>query len=390
MKIEDNKLCNGCGCCANVCSKSAIKMQEDEKGFLKPIIDKDLCINCGLCDKTCPIFNYGCHNVEIPNAFAVINNDEETRLKSSSGGVFSLFASKIINDGGVVFGVIYDEDMKVCHSKAETIEELEKMHGSKYVQSDLKFTYKEVKQYLEEGKKILFSGTPCQIAGLKSYIKKDYENLLSLEVLCHGIPSRKVFELYKKEFMQEKNDSGKILNINLRSKVNGWKPNLCTTTTTTTIYHEKAENDYFMRAFLSNLNINDSCLNCKFNTLPRVADITIGDFWGVDNYDKSLNDNKGTSIILINSGKGQESFDKIKCDCIYKSVPLNFVIKYNPNIISSSKPHRNRDKFFRGIAKGYTLESCINKYDRQYSKFWINIYKYLLPKWFQNIIKRFL
>jgi len=392
MQIEENKICCGCGACANVCPKSAIEMKEDERGFLKPVINKDLCIECGMCGRTCPMFNFKSENIKEPKVFAFVNKNDEDRANAASGGVFTVFAKPVITRGGVVFGVAWDENMKASHTKAERIEDLKKMQSSKYVQADTNTTYTQAKSYLETGREVLYTGTPCQIAGLKSYLKKDYENLLTIEVLCHGVPSRKVFEMFKKEFMKDKADDERILNINFRSKaIYGWNINyMLTTTTTTGIYNLLAAETTFLKAFLSNICLNDSCHDCQFNKLPRTADLTMADFWGVENYDDSLNDKKGISIILVNSPKGQARFEEVRGDCSTKEVPPEYVIKYNPNIIGSSKPHKNREKFFKDILKGKTLEKTVNKYVKTYPNLLKFIYKKLLPPFIKNIVKRFI
>lgn len=390
MQIEENKLCCGCGACANICPKYAIEMKEDERGFLKPVINKSLCVECGMCDRTCPTFNYKSENIKEPQVFAFVNKNEEDRANAASGGVFTAFAKKIIEDGGVVFGVAWDKDMKAAHTKAENVEDLRKMQSSKYVQADTNTTYQQAKSYLEKGRKVLYTGTPCQIAGLKSYLKKDYENLLTIEVLCHGTPSRKVFEIYKKEVMQKKNDSSQILGCNFRAKDAGWGNGYYEKIyTKNACYIAKDLESSYLKSF-GNLSMNEICFNCFFNRLPRVADLTMGDFWGVDDYDMTLNDKKGISILLLNSKKGKNWFDFVKDECTTKEVPLEYVVKYNPNIIGSSKPHKNREKFFKDILKGKTLEKTVNKYIKTYPCWLKFIYKRLLPPFIKDIVKRFI
>lgn len=389
-KINNMQNCTGCGACFNICPHSAIQMIEDERGFLKPFIDDTKCVKCGLCEKTCPVLHYESKIFEKTKVFAFINNDEKTRLKSASGSVFPAFAKYVLENNGVVFGVIYDDEMKVCHSMATTWQDIESMQSSKYVQSDTKDTYKKAKQELESGKFVLFTGTPCQIAGLKSYLKKDYDNLLTIDLICHGVPSRKVFKKYNKEFMKAKNDSGKILNINMRSKIKGWQSSLTTTITTTTTYHTPNTKEYFMQIFLSNLSINDSCLDCKFNKLPRVADITMGDFWGVEDFDITLDDKKGTSIVLLNSAKGEKYFDLIKEYAFIKEVPIEVAIRKNHNIYSSSKGHPKREEFFEDLLKSdATLSKLSKKYIKTYP-FILKLFYELMPKFIKNRIKTYI
>lgn len=383
MLKNKKNFCTGCGACYNTCPVKAISMQGDQYGFYKPVIDLNKCINCGLCEKTCPLDNYKSKN-NIPRAIALINKDETTRLKCTSGGAFAAFAKLVLELNGVVYGVIWSDDIVAIHSRAENIEQLEKMYTSKYVQANTLDTFKQVKKDLEDGKFVLYSGTPCQIAGLKSYLKKDYENLFTIDLICHGTPSPLILEKYKQEFLKNKTDE-KIVNINFRSKKRGWGSfyTLIINTNKKEYYKDGSKSSY-LKAF-GNLSLNTSCLNCQFNKIPRVADITIGDFWGVDEYDKSLNDKKGLSIILINNEKGQDLLKKIEQNCRLQEVPLEVAIKRNPNVYSSSKAHKNREEFLDYVCiKNKTLKSGVKKY----LKVPIHILVYrLLPQYMKDFIR---
>lgn len=383
MQVENKTNCTGCGACYNACPVDAITMQGDKYGFYKPVIDKAKCINCGLCEKTCPLDNYKSKNKE-PKTFALINKDEVTRLKCASGGAFSAFAKYILEQNGIVYGVIWNNDIVAIHSRAGNIEQLEKMYSSKYVQANTLDTFKQAKKDLEAEKLVLYSGTPCQIAGLKSYLKKDYENLITVDLICHGTPSPLILEKYKQEFLKDNNEE-KILNLNFRSKKRDWGSFY-------TLIIETNKKEYcidgskssYLKAF-GNLSLNTSCLDCQFNKIPRIADITIGDFWGVDEYDPSLNDKKGTSIILINNEKGQNLLNKIKTNCQLQEVPLNVATKSNPNVYSSSKAHKNREKFLEYVCiKNKSLKSGVTKYLKP--PIHIFIYR-LLPQFIKNFIK---
>ena len=385
MHIENKQNCTGCGACFNICPKDAISMQCDKYGFYKPVIDEEKCVNCGSCKKNCPLDSYKSNNIEEPKVYAFQNDDKETLYKCASGGAFAYFAKNIIEQSGIVYGVIYDENMVVCHSRTDNLTDLEKIYSSKYVQSGTRDTFKQAKEDLDNDRIVLYSGTPCQIAGLKSYLQKDYENLLTIDVVCHGVPSPLIFEKYKQEFMKKLPKGEEYININFRSKIKGWKPELVTTITTNkTITHIKSNKDDFMKAFLSNLSINTSCLNCHFNKLPRVADLSLADFWGVDEYNKTLNDKKGLSLLLINSGKGQDLFENIDRNCLFREIPLNYVIRYNKNICSSSVPHKNRTNFLEDISQGKTLKYCVKKYDKH--PLYIVVYR-ALPKFLKDFIK---
>lgn len=383
MQVENKTNCTGCGACYNACPVDAIAMQGDKYGFYKPVIDKAKCINCGSCEKICPLDNYTSKNNE-PKASALINKDEVTRLKCASGGAFSAFAKYILEQNGIVYGVIWNNDIVAIHSRAENIEQLGKMYSSKYVQANTLDTFQQVKKDLKEEKLVLYSGTPCQIAGLKSYLKKDYENLITVDLVCHGVPSPLIFEKYKQEFLQNKPNE-QLININFRSKLIGWNSSHTITDIYTNIKLYSLKKINYMKAFLYNAAINTSCLDCQFNKIPRIADLTIGDFWGVDEYDSSLNDKKGTSIILINNEKGQNLLNKIKTNCKIQEVSLEVAIKRNPNIYSSSKAHKNREKFLEYVCvKNKPLKSGVKKY----LKIPIHIIIYrLLPQFIKNFIK---
>ena len=379
-----NNSCTGCGSCYNACPKNAITMRGDEFGFYKPVIDNEKCVNCGLCEKVCPIDKFNSTNENAPKVFALQINDEKQLYKSASGGAFAVIAKEVISQGGVVYGVIYDDEMKVCHSRTETFDGLEKMYSSKYVQSNTKTTFKQAKEDLENEKTVLFSGTPCQIAGLKSYLRKDYQNLLTIDLVCHGVPSPKVFEIYKQEFMKNKPDET-LLNVNFRSKKAGWGIHYLIhyTTITTTLRNYHKPKDFWV--YIMNYIFNTSCGNCKFNKNPRVADISIGDFWGVDEYDKSLNNDKGLSILLINNEKGAKNLKVVQDKCRLQEVPYDVAIKRNPNIKQSSIAEPNREQFLEDVCiKNISLKKTAKKYLRV--PLHIAIYR-LLPQFAKDFIK---
>ena len=348
IEIEDKEKCCGCHGCYNICHKNAISMQEDEKGFKYPIVDKDKCINCGLCEKVCPIIN----NTQKENtitAYACINKNEQIRKQSSSGGIFTLLAEEIIKRNGAVFGAIFDTDFNVVHSYTEKIDELGKYRGSKYVQSSINEAYKKAKEFLNEDRYVLFTGTPCQIEGLKAYLQKDYEKLYTQDIICHGVPSPKVWKKYLE--YRKKKDSRKAENISFRNKDTGWKLFNMKFEYKDTAYKKNQTKDAYMQVFLQNLCLRDSCYNCSFKKKNRNSDITLADFWGIQNVYAEMDDNKGTSLIILNSSKGNELFEKIKQNIKYKEVNLDEALQYNISMMHSVNKNDKREKFFADLDK---------------------------------------
>lgn len=357
-KIVEKFRCTGCHACYNICPKKAITMIEDEKGFKHPAIDKEKCIDCGLCKKVCPVLK----EKEIENdikAYACYNLNEKERLESSSGGIFILLAQEIIKRKGVVFGAYLNKDFKVEHIKIDNTKDLGKLMGSKYVQSIIGETYKQVKEELIEGKYVLFTGTPCQIEGLKSYLMKDYEKLYTQDIICHGVPSPLVWEKYKE--YRKKTDKQTPLKISFRNKDNGWSLFNLKFFYKNDSYKKNQNEDMFMQAFLRNTILRDSCYNCKFKKLHRISDITLADYWGIQKIHPELFDNKGTSVVIISSSKGMELFESIKDKIKYVDTDLNYVIKVNPSMTSSVKADKNRNDFFDNL-ENIDFPKLVKKY----------------------------
>lgn len=359
IKVLDEKMCMGCHACYNKCPVQAIEMMEDEKGFKYPQVNKEKCINCGLCEKVCPILNK--INIENePKAFAVKNKNEEIRKKSSSGGMFTLLAESILNEGGVVFGATFDENWQLKHTYAENVEKLHIFRGSKYFQSTVGSTYTKVKEFLDSGRKVMFTGTPCQIEGLKAYLGKENDNLFTQDIICHGVPSPKVHRKYI-EFLRKVLGINKIKSIQHRAKKNGWK-DFCTYIKFDNSEYIKSHNDDpYMQAFLRNTSLRESCYNCQFKKKNRVSDITLADFWGIENVAPEMDDDKGTSLVIVNSEKGKQIFEQIKDKIIYKQVDFEEAIRYNPSMTKSVKPDHNREKFFENLDK-MPFDKLVKKY----------------------------
>lgn len=355
--ISKNK-CTGCTACLNICPKNAISMQEDEEGFKYPVIDKNLCINCGLCRKVCPVLSS--KNVENKvEAYACYNKKEDYRMNSSSGGMFNLFASYILDKNGVVVAPLFDKNIKLNHVVCNNKKDLVEFMGSKYLQSNLSDIFKQVKRKLDKDCYVLFCGTPCQVEGLLSYLKKDYDKLYTQDIICHGVPSQKMLDKYLSEISSEK-----VKKINFRNKSEGWKNYSLNIEYDNKVYNSSHLKDKYMRLFIKNYCLRYSCYNCSFKKENRLSDITLGDFWGIDNVIKDFNDDKGITLTIINSKKGKELFNNIKRDIIYKKVNINDAIKYNSAYIkSANKPFERKDFYKKLDKKGFTkmYNMCFNK-----------------------------
>lgn len=351
--IELNK-CTGCASCMNVCPKGAISMKINKEGFKYPSIDKEKCTNCGLCKKTCPQLNKIKFNSE--TAYACYNKNKEQLLNSSSGGIFILLANNIIENNGIVIGAGFDNDKNLKHLVCKNKKDLIKLQGSKYLQSEINDTYKIAKEYLEDNKEVLFTGTPCQIAGLKLYLKKDYETLYTQDIVCHGCPSPKIFKMYLASFKNS------VSNINFRNKPTGWIDYNVTLTFDNLKFYNKSHNvDKYMYVFLKDYCLRPSCYDCSFKNTNRISDITLADFWGVKNIIPEMFNNDGTSLVLVNTKKGNLLFERIKRNIIFKEVDRCEALKYNPSSYKSAKKPECRDSFMKDSDK-LTFDKLYNKY----------------------------
>lgn len=372
IDIKEKHNCCGCSACVLVCPKQCISMSADNEGFLYPQVDGAICIDCGLCDKVCPVINQ--EEPREPLAvYAAKNNNEEIRLKSSSGGIFTLLAEQIIAEGGVVFGARFNESWEVVHDYTETIEGLEPFRGSKYVQSVIGDNFIKAKQFLKDGRKVLFSGTPCQIAGLKKFLRKEYENLLTVEVVCHGVPSPMVWRDYidykrakravgKNTVSSSLNELPVIAGISFRDKTNGWKKfgfkiSYAASKAAENSVSKSADNtnyeitpfseDLFMKGFLKNLYLRPSCYHCAARQGKSGADISIADYWGIQSIHPEIDDDKGTGLILINTKQGANYFNSIANQINSLTSNYNNAIMQNPCIVKSVKEPNRRQQFWQ-------------------------------------------
>lgn len=335
IHLSKKEECCGCSACVERCPKHCITFSEDSEGFLYPSVDTDNCIDCGICESVCPFAHPDSARLPL-KVLAAINIDEPVRLASSSGGVFTSLAAKVIDQGGIVFGAEFENDWSVSIGYSETVEGLSKFRGSKYLQANAKSAFSKCEEFLKSGKEVLFSGSPCQIAGLKKYLRSDYGNLLTVDFVCHGVPSPKVWKLYLDEIVGAVRDHKNLSDY----KFSLYEDN----GVTASIVSPFKSNDY-MNAFLKNLILRPSCYHCKVRECRSMSDITIGDYWGIRNVCRDIDDGKGTSLVMLHTPKGLKSFN---CTDIH-SVETSFedATASNPVIITSPSPCRSRACFFK-------------------------------------------
>lgn len=362
IEIIKKQNCSGCHACSNICPKQCITMTEDNEGFLYPKIDKKKCINCGLCEKACPIINVPKQLDDKIVAYACKNIDDGYRDVSSSGGVFSLMCKYTISKKGVVFGAAFDESFSVNHMYAETLEECKKFMGSKYVQSKIGDSYIKAKQFLDNKRVVLFSGTPCQIAGLEAFLTKKYGNLIMIDIACHGVPSPRVYKKYVNS-LEEKNKS-RISSISFRDKSTGWNQySFRVDFKNGYRVKEIGYNNIYMRGFLSDIYLRPSCYECKFKKPVTSADITLADYWGVQKIHPNFDDDRGVSLVLVNTIRGQDIFQNICSNMDIIETDLEYAISCNPCIVRAIKYKSKRDQFFNEFNKK-DIEKTIHKYTK--------------------------
>lgn len=361
LNIENAADCTGCGACAAICPKRCISMTADSEGFKYPIIDKSKCISCNLCEKTClRIKNEHYYFESSPRAFGVINKNENIRKKSSSGGIFVLLANHILDKQGIVYGAAFTDDyMEVKHMGITTFDELFRLQGSKYVQSKTDCIYAEVKNNLDTGIPVLFSGTPCQIAGLKGYLNKDYNNLVCVEVICHGAPSPKVWKKYIEYFSNKWKT--KVIHVQFRDKDNkqfrkNGQNNIKIIGENNKSYTCANTFDPYYNLFLSNISLRPSCYKCNYKNKNHCADIVIADFWGADKVVPGFGKHGDLSLVLLRNSKAIDLFDKIKQDAFYKEVDALQALGGNRSYYKSVDMPTARTDFFNELDQKSIVE----------------------------------
>ncbi len=374
QKSRSNKeSCCGCGACAAVCPNNCIEMKEDEEGFLYPEVNAERCVQCERCTRSCPCeksnqdqgYSKNGLKKQFPLAYGGWHTDEAILGQSSSGGAFSLFAERIIEMGGVVYGCAVNQKAEVFHQGVRSKEELQRLRKSKYVQSTLGNVFKEIEEALKKGSLVLFAGTPCECEAIYGYLARPYDNLYLCDFICHGVPSPKVFRDWV-GFLEDKYHDT-FQNISFRIKDAGWHSSGLQSGTRTffakrTRTHIPAFFDKFMNGFLENIYLRPSCHECRFKGERIHTDITIADFWGIKKLDKTMSHRKGTSLVLINSEKGKRLFDMSCASFHCRQYEPEKALRYNVSYFRSAPEHPERAAFFedyfqRGIAyamKKYT------------------------------------
>ncbi len=391
IAIEEKSKCCGCSACVSICPKKCISFSEDHEGFIYPMVNAEDCIDCGLCEKVCPVLHQNEERLPL-KTFAAYNKNESVRIQSSSGGVFTILAEEVIEQGGVVFGARFNDDWEVIHDFTETKEGLAAFRGSKYVQSNVGDSFSNVKSFLEFGRKVLFSGTPCQVAGLKKYLRKDYPNLLTVDFICHGVPSPMVWRKYLNEICDARQGVKKIQfrslakrlisgrdglldaaaskcikSISFRDKTFGWKKysfvlnfseanaeekNSVSNSTRSEYFYDNA----YMQAFLSNLSLRPSCYDCPAKSGKSSSDLTLGDFWGIEKLLPQFDDDKGCGVAILYTNYTYFKIEHMNID----RVVYDEILKGNPCLATSVSSPLNRNLFFVKLKFGDTIHNTIS------------------------------
>ncbi len=339
FKTSDKKECCGCTACLSVCPKQCITMQADEEGFLYPVINREVCIDCGLCEKVCPFEKPTYENSYSPQVYATYVKEESQRMQSTSGGLFYAIAQWVINQDGIVYGAAFDEHFKLHHIGVETLEELQPLRGSKYLQSDLQYTFGEIHHHLQNNRWVYFTGVGCQVAGLKAFLRKEYTTLVTSDLVCHGTPSQLMFDWHL-DYLRQK-EQGDITSYSFRDmeKWGGCETYKYVSQTRGRGIRKLYSYDLspYLYSFMWAFNYRYSCYHCKFARIPRQGDITLADYWGVRKYFPNIDADKGVSLALVNSLQGIVIWDKVKDTLHYRPSCVENAAAGNGNLTHPTK-----------------------------------------------------
>lgn len=403
IKLKTKEKCCGCGACEQACAKSCITMVEDKEGFLYPQVNSDACVDCHLCEKVCPVINVKENKIpEDTLTYAAYNNSMTQRMSASSGGIFELLAKKMLEEGGHVYGAVFDDEFNVVHSCASNLDELEPLKRSKYVQSEIGDSYAIIKKRLANGENVLFVGTPCQVAGLKSFLRKEYDNLITIDVVCHGVPSPLVWRKYlteiKYEFAAKFGSANinkvKINEISFRDKVESWrrfhlsikmvfmKDGIDATgaDSMSETYSRYVWEDPYMLSFLNDYALRPSCYSCSFRNGKCKSDISLADFWRINEHtnDARWNGTEGTSVVHLHTEKGIKYFSDIEC----AKSKYKFIQGYNAAMLYDWPKPYGRTIFFKKLLF-HSVEDTfrsVQKMNRVFNPIY-SIYRKIIRKW---------
>lgn len=346
VQMISKERCSGCEACGNICPADAIYMELDEEGFYYPKVRQDRCISCGRCVQVCPSLNLLQQDGELPYAAACYAKDSEIRRRSTSGGMFSIFSEYIIRKmNGIVYGVKFDDLFQTTYSRAESLEDLRALCGSKYAQSRVNMIYRDVKEQLESGRYVLFSGLPCHVEGLAAFLGKSYPGLYLLDMACFGIASPYIWQEYLKHFHQKE----KISEIVFKDKAEGWKHWKVKFVENGEETRLERKDDLYMSSYLSRINIRKSCFQCPFKGLRRISDFTIADCWGEGEKNREMNDDKGMSALLVHTQKGKDLFEAVEGQIIYQQYDAEILMAGNWAASRAVSEHEERGSFFQAL-----------------------------------------
>lgn len=379
--------CTGCCACYNICRQKAISMKADNEGFIYPLINNQLCVNCGLCEKICPVLHPPLEYLSDsqPDVYAAWSLDEEVRSQSTSGGLFSMLAGAILDSGGYVAAARYNDDKMVEHTIIHSKEELGLLRQSKYSQSTIENVFNQIKKLLDGGEKVLFCGAPCQNSGLRKFLRADYDKLYCCDFICRGVNSPKVFKNYLRYL--EKANSSRTGQVWFRNKANGWNQSgIKVIFNDGKTYFKDRNDDLFMMGYLKyNLYCRPSCHQCHFKGLQRVSDITLADFWGIGTKYENLDDDKGTSLVMIYTEKGNALFRSIHDRVFSQKCCVQDALDSAQCLVSSIRPGGNRTRFFKNIDR-YDFEELM----RKYAKYTLKEKFYISAQKIYNILKLYI
>lgn len=377
--------CVGCGACQQICPRKCISLDRDSKGFLRPTVNAESCVSCGLCREVCPSLNVP-NSRPVVGSFAAFHKDKLILRNSSSGGIFHSLAAMVLDNGGVVFGAAFDQEWNVRHAYVESKEDLHRLMGSKYVQSQIDDSYRKAKGFLVSGREVLFTGTPCQIAGLKAYLRREYDNLTTLDFICHGVPSPNVWQRYLSEKSKEAScvlgSEARIRSVSFRDKSDSWKRYSLSlsfvnpeTRTGDKVFRISASHrkDPYMRAFLNDFILRPSCNSCRFKNHNSNSDITVGDFWRCRNTYPKFYNPMGVSLAVCYTSKGLNCMNST--DLSFMPLPIEKIVKSNQSIIRSSEESPQSALFWKRYGEGQSLKTIMDE---------VSPYRQLLTEWFKE------